>query len=59
MPEATTSSCFVVLPAGLILLDKGENALFEIVAELGHSFPGLRRSGNVLGSTGPPSRVPG
>ena len=38
MPEATTSSCFVVLPAGLILLDKGENALFEIDAELGHSL---------------------
>ena len=53
MPEATTSSCFVVLPAGLILLDKGENALFEIDAELGHSLswaapvrqrPGLHRA---------------
>ena len=31
-------------PASLILLDKGENALFEIDAELGHTFPGLRRS---------------
>jgi len=31
-------------PASLILLDKGENALFEIDAELGHTFPALRRS---------------